>query len=82
MTNEPMSREPMTREEEVTLKSVAHQLVLEWAQSRTLIGLNQQNGAWMVSRIVDVMGKFIEARDAALRAALAEAQEWDVRKLS
>lgn len=54
----------LTREQEVVLKQVAHQLVLKWAESRMLIGLNQQNGLVMRDDIIKAVTGFVAAMEA------------------
>jgi hypothetical protein len=67
--------EALTREREVTVKSLAHQLVCKWAGSRMLIGLNQQNGDIMRRDIIDLILPLMAESDADLRTQLTEAQQ-------
>jgi hypothetical protein len=62
----------LTREQLVTIKSLAHQLVLQWAGSRMLMGLTQQNGDVMRQDIVRSVEAFTLACDAALRQRVQE----------
>lgn len=63
----------LTREQEVTLSSVAHQIVVKWSQ--IVMGLTRHNGLCLKHDIEQLVKDFTLANDAALRARVAELEQ-------
>lgn len=65
-----MTHTALTREQEVTLSSMAHQIVVEWSQ--IVMGLTRNNGLCLKHDIEQLVKDFTLANDAALRATITQ----------